>query len=273
MVVLVPMSEEVLVQQRAYNLAKPEFDVAFVSHKGVLYYSYFPKGTVAPSSAVIKLLQGLFDRFVDHSFFILRNRVYTTASIQAMCLGMTKIVAKRVQGEVRAQDHGIATSEEMIQIGGDEALQAVSLLSAENQLPLSQILELRQQAPLMVWTRKIAGLNARGEVLHDYDRDIACLLVDKSEDILSYGVNSNSKNKTLHAEVNMIQRFFREQQKKIPAGAQLYTTRKPCKMCAAMLQDWSEDPTSLRIYYLEEDKSSQNTVLDEVAQWIRLDSE
>ncbi|WP_413289144.1 Bd3614 family nucleic acid deaminase [Bdellovibrio sp. HCB337] len=273
MVVLVLMSEEVLVQQRAFNLAKPGFDVAFVSHKDSVYYAYFPKGVKAPSSAVVKLLQGLFDRFVDHSFFILRNRIYTTAPVQAMCLGMTKIVAKRLQGEVQPQNHGVRLEEQAVQIGDEDALQAVDLLSQENQLPLEHIQALRKGASLMGWTRNLAELNARGDVLHDFDRDIACLLVDESGQVLSYGLNSNSKNKTLHAEVNMIQRYFREQQRKLPVSAQLYTTRKPCKMCAAMLLDWCEDPKSLRIYYAEDDKSSQNTALEGVAQWIRLDSE
>lgn len=271
MVVLVPMSEEVLVQQIAYELTKPGFNLAFVSHKGVLYYSYFPQGTQAPSSAVVKLIQGLFDRHIDHSFFILRQRIFTTAPLTAMCQGMVKVVAKRVQGSVLAMDHGLTLNLQKISVGEDEILTPVRWLSAENQLPLEKIKTLEHESRL-AWVQRIAALNARGEILHDYDRDIACLLVDKSGEILAYGLNSNSKNKTLHAEVNMVQRFFRETQSKLPRGARVITTRKPCKMCAGMIHDWSEDPTTLEIHYLEDDKSSQNTVLDSVAQWIRLDS-
>jgi tRNA(Arg) A34 adenosine deaminase TadA len=272
MVALVFMSEEAQVQQIAFDLAKPGFELAFVSHREFLYYAYFPKGISAPSSAVVKLLQGLFDRQVDQSFFILRNRIYTTAKVTAMCQGMIKIVAKRLQGNVQAQNHNLPLSCEKTLIGGDEVLVPVSFLSSANQLPLEEIKKLEEPSKL-TWIQKIAKLNARGEVLHDYDRDIACLLVDKSGEILAYGLNSNSKNKTLHAEVNTVHRFFRERQKRLPKGAKLYTTRKPCKMCAGMIHDWSEDPASLEIFYLEEDKSSQNSVLERVAKWIRLDSE
>lgn len=265
------MSEEVLVQQIAFELEKPGFDVAFVSHKGSLYYAYFPKGVSAPSSAVVKLLQGLFDQHIDHSFFILRNRIFTTASVSSMCQGMVKIVAKRVQGNVMAVDHGAAVKFERVLVGGDKAMASAHWLSAENSLPLEKIQALSDPS-MLTWVRKIAALNARGEILHDYDRDIACLLVDKSGEILAFGLNSNSKNKTLHAEVNMVQRYFRESARKLPVGAKLITTRKPCKMCAGMIYDWSEDPTSLEIHYLEDDKSSQNTVLETVAKWIRLDS-
>jgi tRNA(Arg) A34 adenosine deaminase TadA len=265
------MSEEVFAQQKAFHLVKPGFDVAFVSHQGVVFYSYFPRGIGAPSSAVVKLLQGLFDRFVDHSFFILRNRIYTTAPLQAMCHGMTKIVAKRVQGDIEPKNYGIELSDEKVLIGGDEPLIRVQLLSKENELPIADIKSM--QAPTMLeWLRNVAKLNSRGEVLHDYDRDIACLLLSPKDEVLAYGINSNSKNKTLHAEINMVQSYFKIHQQKIPKGSKLYTTRKPCKMCAAMIHDWSENPASLEIYYAEDDKSSQNTVLDAVVKWIRLDS-
>lgn len=272
MVVLDLMLEEVLIQQIAFDMQKPGFDLCFVEHKKVLYYSYFPSGAKGPSSAVVKLLQGLFDLYVDHSFFILRNRLYTTAWASPMCIGMTKIVAKRIQSEVKAQNHGLPVNMEKVRIGEDVSIVPdLTLLSSLNQRPLSEIAALKMKPP-MHWARRIAQLNARGEVLHDYDRDIACLLVGKDGDILSYGVNSNSKNKTLHAEINMVQRYFKEQGRKIPAGSRLYTTRKPCKMCAGMIHEWSENPASLKIHYLEDDKSSQNTVLEGVAQWIRLDS-
>jgi len=271
MVVLVPMSEEVLVQQITFDLARPGFDLAFVSHKGILYYTYFPKGISAPSSAVVKLIQGLFDHHIDHSFFILRNRLYTTAPVTAMCQGMVKVVAKRLQGEVSGADHGVQVSFEKILVGDDDVFAPVSLLSPENQLPLEKIKTFEQDSKIK-WVQKIAALNARGEILHDYDRDIACMLLDSSGEILAFGLNSNSKNKTLHAEVNMVQRYFRDHRRKLPRGAQLITTRKPCKMCAGMIHDWSEDPATLEIHYLEDDKSSLNTVLDSVAKWIRLDS-
>jgi len=270
-VVLVLMSEEVLVQQIAFNLARPGFELAFVSHKGVLYYAYFPEGAQAPSSAVVKLVQGLFDHHIDHSFFILRNRIFTTAPVTAMCHGMVKVVAKRLQGGVTAANHDLQVLFEKVLVGDETVLATVQLLSVENQLPLEKIKALKQESPL-AWVQKIAALNARGEILHDFDRDIACLLVDKTGEILAYGLNSNSKNKTLHAEVNMVQRFFREHQAKLPRDAKLITTRKPCKMCAGMIHVWSEDPSTLEIHYLEDDKSSQNTVLDHVVKWIRLDS-
>lgn len=266
------MSEELLAQQIAYNLLRPGFELAFVCHGDKIYYSYFPEKGVGPSSAVIKLLQGIFDQFKDLSFFILRNRIYTTARAKFMCHGMVKTVAKRLSSDIEARDWGLILASQLIQVGNDEILTPIQLLSRENQLPLSEILSLKQDSFLR-WIQKIAALNARGDVLHDFDRDIACLLIGGAGEVLSFGLNSNSKNKTLHAEINMVQRFFRETGRKIPLKTKIYTTRKPCKMCAGMIHDWSEEPSSLEIHYMEVDKSSQSTVLDPLVRWIRLDSE
>jgi tRNA(Arg) A34 adenosine deaminase TadA len=266
------MLEEVLAPQIAYDLHRPGFHLAFVEHRQNLYYAHYPVAARAPSSAVVVLLQGLFEQFIDHSFFILRHRIYTTAELQPMEAGMIKIVAKRARGGIVPVNRGLAWNFHRHPVGEDQVVLSSAYLSAENQRPLTDIAAFKADS-LLEWVRRLAGLNARGEVLHDFDRDIACLLVDKSGDLLGYGLNSNSKNKTLHAEVNMVQRYYRERGRKIPLGARLITTRKPCRMCAGMIHDWSEDPASLQIYFAEEDKSSQNTALDAVAQWFRLDSE
>jgi len=266
------MSDEHFAQQKAHHLARPGYEVAFVSHQGRLFYSYFPCGALAPSSAVVKLLQGLFDRYQDHSFFILRNRIYTTAPAQAMCQGMVKIVAKRLHGSLAACDHGVPLTEEKVLVGR-EGLLAEEIFQNQELQPSPQKVQEARKASMLAWLRGIAGMNARGEVLHDYHRDIACLLTDAAGEVLACGLNSNSKNKTLHAEVNLVQRYFKEQGRKLPRGAKLYTTRKPCKMCAGMIHDWSEEPSSLEIHYAEDDRSSRSTVLDGLAQWIRLDSE
>lgn len=260
--------EEVLAEQIALKLGQPGFDIAFVIHEKRIFFTRYSQLQKGPSSAVVQLLQGLFDQFIDHSFFILRRRIYTTSKITEMCHGMVKTVAKRVRGEVFMRDHGLPLPFQLTEILSTPSRH----LSASNEAPLSSV-NLLKSKNLISWARKLAYLNPRGDVLHDFDRDIACLLVDKSGELLAFGLNSNSKNKTLHAEVNMVQRYFRETGEKIPQGAQLVTTRRPCRMCAGMILTWSVDPQSLKIIYAEEDKSSRHTSLNGVVEWIRLDSE
>lgn len=241
-------------EEIALLLQVPHFDLAFVEHAGVVYYTHFPQGVAAPSSAVVKLLQGIFDSHVDLSFFILRNRIYTTARLTEMCRGMVKVVAKRVTDEVRALGHPCELPLRFWEVSTKEVLLfPTQKLSLENQQTLEQIGSLveKKHDPFEVLkkTLAIASSVPRGDVRHDFNREIAALLVGPDGKCLSYGVNSNSLNKTLHAEVNLVHRFFRDTGKKIPLGAQLFSTHKPCKMCAGMIHDWSEDPKSVLVYY------------------------
>ncbi len=268
------MSIEKSAQQIAFLLKIPGFDVAFVEHQGSLYFAHFSIGGQAPSSALIKLLQGVFDQHVDLSFFILRNRIFTTADISEMCLGMLKVVAKRATGFIQGIDHGIYIDLRFHEVGfRDDLLFPVTKLSHHNERSIEQIQEgiaaqfaFDPDAMLKKATALAAEVD-RGNVLHDHHRGIAAILMSASGECLSYGVNSNAFNKTLHAEVNLVQRLFREKKMKIPAGAILYSTHKPCKMCAGMIHDWSEDPKRIQVFYQEPEdgRLSRNTILDKMA--------
>lgn len=251
-------------------LASPEEDVAFVEHKEVLYFARYPRNQVGPSSAVVRLLQGLFEQFIDHSFFILRNRIFTTASLSEMDKGMIKVVAKRATGDIPMVTDPSIVLPECVEITRANILNEQEHLNAANKQALAKVASVLPKPPTspqnyLQAATTLADKVPRGEILHDYDRGIAAFMLNENGELLSYGVNSNSKNKTLHAEVNMVQRYFRETGNKIPKGTQIFSTHKPCKMCAGMIYDWCQDPMSVQIYYGVEEtgRLSTATILDQ----------
>lgn len=256
-------------EQIAFLLKLPGWDVAFVEHQQIIYFSYYRQGALAPSSAIVKLLQGIFDQRRDLSFFILRQRIFTTASLSEMCRGMIKVVAKRVSERVLPMPHQIEVSCFFQEVGASaDLLYPVENLSALNQLPLQHVATVigAEREPSR-WLEKASDLAReveRGQVRHDHHRNIAALLISKEGRLLSFGVNSNAINKTLHAEVNLVQRYFRDTGERLPAEALVISTHKPCKMCAGMLGEWSKDPTTLRVFYQMEETGvlSRNTFLD-----------
>ncbi len=246
------MEISLVISQIAYMLHKPGMQLAFVEYQGKVYYAYHAYDAEAPTSAIVKLLQGLFHRFVDKSFFILRNRIYSTGPATEMCKGMVKVVAKRISDNVIPLDSAVELSFEWIEID----FQSERLPMVMPHWPTKS-----------TWLEKawqFADLNPRGEVLHDYDRRIAALLVDRSGKILAASLNSNSKNKTLHAEVNLVQNYFLQTERKIPDGAKIFSTHKPCKMCAGMIYHWSIERKKPFVFYDIEESSrlSSHTILD-----------
>jgi cytidine deaminase len=254
-----------LQEQMAFDLQCQHgvnFDFAWVSHQEKVYYSRYPKNLQGPASAIVKLIQFLFDQHVDHSFFILRNRIFSTAQISPMCEGMVQLAAKRVTGEIQAKDHGLKTSLEIVEMG-DEALhilQSQHLVQVDWQAPQKIEDPIEAYFHLQNMIAKIP----RGDVLHDFNRQIAGLICAPNGQVLSWAVNSNYKNKTLHAEVVAIQKYFSETGKKLPTGSVIYTSLKPCRMCAGMLTQLAEDPDQLKAIYFQDDPGplAKNTELE-----------
>lgn len=196
----------------------------------IVYYSGFPqiKPQGCPSSAVVKLLQGIFDQKWDLSFFILRNRIYTSYEPSKMDQGMIRLVAKRCS--VSPSVPGPLPDLEWIEIGNRSELfyeNTVEQIKAHLDLafveePVAALEVLEKQIP-------------RGRVFHDFPREIAAILTDKENRVLEYAVHGGWLNKTLHAEVIVLQRHFKRTGQPLPEGAKLYTSLKPCRMCAEMV--------------------------------------
>jgi tRNA(Arg) A34 adenosine deaminase TadA len=100
--------------------------------------------------------------------------------------------------------------------------------------------------------------------LFQYNRPVAAVLISREGKVLDWALNTNAVNKTLHAELNLVQSFYRKFGSKLPAGSKLFTTLKPCKMCAGMLFDAAEDMRSFEVIYAEDDPgpNARNTALE-----------
>jgi tRNA(Arg) A34 adenosine deaminase TadA len=261
--------DEKIAEQMAYDLRlqlDPEQrlieDYAWVTHEQKTYYCRFPKNLIGPSSPVVKLIQFLFDRYVDQSFFILRNRIFSTAPLSPMCEGMVQLAAKRASGGILAKDHMQSLEHNWIEIGS----------SQEHFLKSQHLQNIEWRAPTYIFDAleahyfldDLIAQIPRGKILHDFNRPIAALICDRNGKLLNWSVNNNSKNKTLHAEILAVQRYFEVYGSKLPVGARIYISLKPCRMCAAMIAQMSEDPDYLEVVYFKDDPGplAQNTVLD-----------
>lgn len=107
-------------------------------------------------------------------------------------------------------------------------------------------------------------------VNHAFGHNIAAVLVAKDGAILAWGINHVNLNYTYHAEINALQSYFLAGSgRPVPAESRIYTTLKPCKMCASMIV---QNP-GLQVYYAQEDLGSHavGTDLDSIGRQFRLD--
>jgi tRNA(Arg) A34 adenosine deaminase TadA len=230
-----------------------EQEVAFVRHQDKVYYSFvLPRS--GPSSAVVKLIQGIFDVHQDLSFFILRNRIWTTETPGPMSRGMVRLAAKRIS-EIRAQNHGLDIDESIIEVGqpGEFIYPSSSILRPFSfEIPSL----IRDTAEGIAWSVRLAQLVPRASVPHDCNRAIGAILCSSSGEVLSAATNAAGLNKTLHAEVRLVQGFYQRTKCLIPKGSRIYVSLKPCQMCAGMIAESSEDLASVKVHFAEFDTGS-----------------
>ena len=225
-----------------------------------VYWAGFPKNIWAPSSAALKLIQGIFERYHDQSFFLLRQKIFTTAAVSHLEKGMVRLAAKKIQ--TGQSPHEIPTDDfECVSDHQDLVFQTQmkeDLLRSPEDLFLSE-------EKIEKYLRQLIATIERGKILHDFNRPVSAVLLGSDGQVLAQSVHGGSLNKTLHAEVRLCQSYFKKMKSGFPEKSRLVVSLKPCLMCAAMISRMSEKTKNFQVFYLEDDSGplSQNTLLDE----------
>lgn len=207
------------------------------------------------------MIQGVYETAPKHARQLLRNRIYTTENPTELCFGAIKVSAKRMTWGIQPQPHPLLIPQTLIEVSPSNS---PSLFSSAQQLDLELTLPMGHEIQFLNYAEQLASSIPRQGPLYSCDRDVAALLVSKSGKILSWALNTNSLNRTLHAELNLIQDYYAQTNSPIPAGSKIFVTLKPCKMCAGVIWTCSEDPLSIQVYYSQFDpgRNARSTILD-----------
>jgi tRNA(Arg) A34 adenosine deaminase TadA len=223
-------------------------------------------------TATTELIQGIFERYRDQSFFILREPIWLSGRATALCRGMAKVAAKRLielaaPGLRAGSTSGLragSTSDlrfEAVEFGksdpafADEA-GALALWPGARR-PATD-------ADFLALAARVAGQAERGPILHRYHRAIGAVIARPEGGVLAWAGNRNAGNKTRHAELNAIQAWVDRAGRAIPPRARVYCTDKPCRMCAGAIWQASEEPSSIEVIYSRADSGAlaRATALD-----------
>lgn len=192
--------------------------------------------TAAGRSPVLDLVQALWELDPRVAHIALRRRIRTTDPVTPADRAICDVAAKRVchvdgapgktltsadlgayAARARERAAGAAISVEALGLPPDPAAWIASLVPAGDDLPLAR-----------------------------RDRPVVAVLAGPDGRILYAARNAGGANRTLHAELCLVQGHGA-----LPAGATVYTSLQPCRMCAAILVDAAAGPLAVR--YLEPD--------------------
>jgi hypothetical protein len=204
-------------------------------------------------SALTRLIYGVSTAFGEERLRYLRKRILTTGRMTLWEKNLIKVCAKRAStvSEFRTDQFN---ESKYIDIGATmntdtKALRRQDLIGAK-------LLE----TPALDILRLIANedsLTAQNEKLkqHQRSRPISAIICDDNDTVLAIAVNTNASCQMRHAEVNLFLQLRSQGIRKLPAGSKIYTSLKPCRMCAALILEYACDlgQGHTRVVALEDD--------------------
>jgi pyrimidine deaminase RibD-like protein len=89
------------------------------------------------------------------------------------------------------------------------------------------------------------------DIRAEQHRSIEAWLLDADGRLLSWGTNTSGRNRTSHAEMNLLRSWWIRTRRAVPNGSRLICTLEPCPMCAGALVESLESLTNFTVEYLE----------------------
>jgi tRNA(Arg) A34 adenosine deaminase TadA len=246
------------------NIQQESENIALLRDGQTVYYARSAAGCPPLQAAPIVLIQGIYDHSPEQARRLVRNRIFTTTPLSESISGIVKVAAKRITASLALHnDHFKINSDDRVFEFHAQSIarpSSPSIPSGGN-FPEPPQETLLGHSDFMALAFRLAGQVDRREARYASNRPIAAILVSNENQILAAAVNTNAKNRTLHAEMNLIASL---KEQRIPPRARLYTTLKPCKMCAGMIFDSAMEPESLQVIYGENDPGphARHTALD-----------
>lgn len=254
-------------------MLNPSNDIAVLRDHDTLYRAASPQGCAPLYSAPIALIQAIYDLKPEQARRIVRQRIFTTLPSSESLLGMVKVAAKRITSSLSPDEIQTHLNEDNLKTANlshiieidvhkiwrpeQPKLSAVELFPADSD---STHTNRTDEEWMKIAISLSAQVDRRGP-RYASDRPIGAILVSAQNKLLAAAINTNARNRTLHAEINLIASLS---DAKIPPHAKIYTTLKPCKMCAGMIVDSAQDIQSLKVIFSENDPGphARNTALD-----------
>jgi tRNA(Arg) A34 adenosine deaminase TadA len=239
-----------------------------------IYCSWATTEANKPYSATVNLLQGLYTRWNK----LPPGTVYrsTDARFTEMCMGMADFCETKVHpvpvnvipGIEHISQNAFIKTRTFTGLNPDVLkTRDIPTVLDLNKLKESPRLDLRSQDPRNSAVHRLYMMMAMALVGKNFNtnkgHNIAAMLVDNEGVILEVTLNSVNLNHTFHAEVNLLQKYFKTAQV-LPPGATIYTTLKPCRMCAGMFAELMANRPDVAIIYGQNDPGAHatNTALD-----------
>ncbi len=235
-------------------------DIAVLSEPGRVFLARHSAQPFEPMTATLALIQGIWAVDPKMARKILRTRIYATESSTLLAEGTIRVAAKRWNAGTSHSE-----IEKLLEEARTRGSELVDVTGSGKQARESAHIEFSPKAPgtdsdWMTQLRDRLDAVPIDPLLPRFERSraVAAALVlpdDTGTDETGWAValNQNVSNRTLHAEMILIENWWRRQGCKLPAKTRLFVTLQCCRMCAAAVLHVCENPGDIEVIYGEPD--------------------
>lgn len=260
-------------------------DVALIQHEttGEVYYSRGTTQDGVPMSPIVNLIQVLNTHgYMGYGALRHNQPVYHTCKATIMDAGMASmndITLRDVDRKQPAKDYDPATlhpNVRLIEVPDDGRFLPYGQFRMPTLTPVA-VGAMGGKSPSITTYDRLYMMTAFALVTNRFVREtssnanIGAILVTPTGTIVAWALNTKENNSTFHAEVNLLQALRHHSPALLGQlqGYRLYTTLKPCKMCAAMIRHVGDGAIS--VIYGQDDtgEDARGTALDsKQQQWL-----
>lgn len=205
---------------------------AWLEWNGTLYWVVHQRSPHEPRSALTALVSGIWERFPGSAHFILRSRIFINYEPTELCRGTVVVCAKRMS--------------RVSEVPRDLALR---MRDADRAIELSV-----KSHP--GHSNEIVQPHPTRFSLPESNRSIECWLISAEGRLLACARNSSGRNRTRHAEMNLLQLWWAREHMPLPKGGRLVSTLEPCPMCAGAIWESLGQRADFRVQFVEPDPGS-----------------
>lgn len=212
----------------------------------------------AAHSAVARLVGAVYEAFPGQAHRVLRNRLFTTALENEIDRALVQVAAGKITFGASAPDSGAPLT------WLDEA--ADGLNPTYNEFASLPFDSLPCDLPELAHALEVNVLSLPRDPAvkrAEQDRPIAAALVDPTGTPRLAARNTAGRNKTRHAEINLLSLAETAGLLPLHAGWRIVVTLSPCRMCAARIVSAYKESNDASVLFLHHDpgRLAQNTAL------------
>lgn len=210
---------------------------------GRIFFARAPRrGPDSLATAACRLVAGIQRLAGWDSLKLLRRRIYTTASASEFDARLVQVAAKRITFDA---DFGVDVARAADAAAVDLSLSPVGDGAADRAALLGGVGATFAPAEAVAACAALAASVPLEPDRFISSRPVGALVLDECGRLLAAAVNTNVVYRLHHAELNLVFNAFNRAP--IPAGATVYTSLSPCRMCAALLARASADGSAVRV--------------------------